>query len=78
MKIKKFVYTKIGDDKDYSYAEITVESGVLFWKKTETKKIFKPKFSSYWRYLDNGKFTEGFDVEDMAASASALRRLTDA
>lgn len=78
MKIKKFVYTKIGGGKDYSFAEITVESGVLFWKKTETKTIFKPKFSSYWRYLDNGKFTEGFDVEDIEASALARRRLTDA
>ena len=60
MMYKNFRY--IGMANGMHFAEIDVVSG-LFFKKTETKKIFKKHAN--WQFLDSGFFTNGFDIERM-------------
>jgi len=49
----------------YSYrATVEVETGLLWWKKTETKEIRKGRYDVFWHFIDTGKFTPGFVVKD--------------
>lgn len=46
-------------------AEVDVETGVLFWKKKTRRKIMR-QYGGYWFFCDNGKFTTGCQVENLA------------
>ena len=53
--------------------DITTTTGIWFWKKsvTETKSVYKQKFSSFWRYADTGDFPEGHAIENLASAYTA-------
>ena len=52
------------------FASVDVTTGFLFWKKTERKNISR-KIGDYWFFVENGKFTPGFQVEELARSWTA-------
>lgn len=47
-------------------ATIDVTTGSLWWKKTETKTIVSRMGIGPFFFKDTGKFTPGFEVDDMA------------
>lgn len=51
-------------------AEVDVTTGWWFWKKTRRVRIFRP-FGEYYRFLDNGEFTPGLSVENLARAWKA-------
>lgn len=66
--------------KPFSYcefAEVTVETGCLWWKKFTTVTVFKEQYLSHWRFVDTGNYTPGRVVENMYASYIAKLRLKD-
>jgi len=74
MKITEFVLTdriKNGYTLEDLYASVSVTTGMLWWKKTERRKIFKSASSLFWKFLDTGKYTPGFQVEALADAARA-------
>lgn len=56
-------------DRKY-VAEVNVTTGYLWWKKTEPRKIVK-KFAGSWFFADTGKFTPGFDAEELERAWNA-------
>ena len=62
-----------------SYATITVTTGLLWWKKTVDKAIFRPNFCADWRFIDNGQFTpRHHDVNAMSVAYEARQTLSNA
>lgn len=45
---------------------VDITTGFLWWRKVETKKVFKEPLSPNWRFLDTGKFTPGYEVEALS------------
>ena len=67
----KLVETKGTNPLDWMFfAEVDVETGALFWKKKQRKKVAR-QYCGYWFFIDNGKYTPGFDVEHLAAAWQA-------
>jgi len=52
-------------------ALIDITTGFWFWKKVETKEICKSDYLSSWFFKDTGKFTPGFEVENLIRSYEA-------
>lgn len=52
------------------FAEVDVTTGALWWKKTERKKIRK-EYGGDWHFTDTGKFTPGFQAEELARAWKA-------
>jgi hypothetical protein len=52
------------------FAEIDHHTGFIF-RKTKTRKIFKEH--TFWKFLDTGKFTSGFKVDDLDAAEKAQK-----
>ena len=52
------------------YASVDVTTGFLFWKKTERKNIYR-EYGKNWFFVESGKFTPGFQVEELARSWTA-------
>jgi hypothetical protein len=58
--------TNIRDVKQsggYTHATVDATTGIWWWKKTEARKVFKPSYSIFWYFSDDGCFTPGFIVE---------------
>lgn len=53
-----------------SYAEVTVRTGHLFWKRFKRAKIYRVLGSS-WRFLDTGQHTPGWQAENLASAWKA-------
>jgi len=73
MKISNFelVETKGSDSLDKQFlATVDVETGFLWWKKTKNVKIRK-KFACHWFFEETGKWTPGWEVEDLARAWTA-------
>lgn len=73
MKLSNFVLTKTEGNSilDFVFfAEVDVETGCLFWKKTERKTIIK-KFAEHWFFLDSGKFIPDYQADDLSRSYAA-------
>ena len=79
MKIVSFKFTeKKGEGQDaILYASVEVVTGSMFWKKRARKIIFKNWGDLYWRFLDNGEFTPGRDVESLERAVLAQERLKE-
>lgn len=45
-------------------AEVDVTTGILWWKKTECRKVFK-EYAGFWYFVDTGKFTPGIEIENL-------------
>lgn len=69
MRYKDFKITKIVNPSSVwsktIFAEVTEKVGYFFSKKEVTRGVFKTGISSYWRYLDTGEHTSGFEVEGL-------------
>jgi hypothetical protein len=67
MKLSNFVLirTKGNSCIDFEYfAEVDVTTGSLWWKKT-TRKTIKRNYIGSWHFTDTGKFTPGFQAEEL-------------
>lgn len=49
------------------FAEVDVETGLLFWKKKERMQIAK-RFAGHWFFVETGKFILRQDINDLARS----------
>lgn len=47
------------------YADATIETGMLFWKRTEMKTIFGRIGSPYWKFADTGTTLPYFPILDL-------------
>lgn len=68
MKIDNFKYLHRTSDniaETVFHASIDMTSGVWFWKKTETHRIVRTYANRYWKFLDTGRFTSEYFVEDL-------------
>lgn len=77
MKISEFSIKKIIGTSalDWEYfAEVSVTTGMLFWKKTERRQIHR-KYADYWHFVDNGQYTPGNQVERLARAYEAKASL---
>lgn len=73
MKISNFKLLKTKGSSALNwvyYAEVDVTTGWWLWKKTETVKVFRP-YGEFYRFLDSGKFTPGYELENLAAAWQA-------
>lgn len=52
------------------FASVIVTTGVLWWKK-ERAKMIRRDYAGNWHFVDTGKFTPGFQAEDLARSWQA-------
>ena len=75
MKLSNFklIKTEGTNPTDWRYyASIDVETrGIMFWRKhIETKKIIR-KFACFWHFVDTGKYTPMYEVENLARAWTA-------
>lgn len=61
----RFIKTKGVGFKKIHIAEVDIETGVLFWKKKETKKVACSSGSIYWYFIDTGEYTPDHQVENL-------------
>jgi len=54
-------------------ATVDVTTGFWFWKKTETRKVFKSPTNVYYRFMDTGESTPGHDVENLSKAYFAQK-----
>lgn len=67
MKITEF--QPIQSPKDYVIARVVVES--WFGLKVETREVFRETYSAYWKWLDNGKWVPGVEIDQLEAASKA-------
>ena len=73
MTLSEFVLTdKTGSSAlDWVFhAEVSVTTGMLWWKKTVRRKI-RRKFCDPWFFVDTGNYTPGFQAEALARAYEA-------
>lgn len=75
MKLSNFVMIYTSGKEPLYLAEVDVTTGALWWKRTERKTIFKPKFSLYWSFLDSGEFTPDQQAEFLEKAYQAKQAL---
>jgi len=61
---------------DIYIAQVKVDTGWLLWKKTKTLKVTRT-YGGPWFFIETGKFTYGFVVEELARSWSAKNGYKD-
>ncbi|MDA8128725.1 MAG: hypothetical protein M0Z73_08540 [Betaproteobacteria bacterium] len=73
MKLSNFVLTRTKGktplDLEY-FAEVDVETGALFWKKT-TRREIRREFAGQWHFTDSGEFTTGYQANVLARAWKA-------
>jgi hypothetical protein len=78
MKLSEFVltHTKGGGllSKEY-FAEVSVTTGFLWWKRTERRKIYRE--GGYWSFMDSGEFTPKFQAEALERAYRARESLRE-
>ncbi len=73
MKLTNFELIKTTGDSSLNtvyHAAIDVETGMLWWKKTERLEIQR-KCGGYWFFVESGKWTEGVVVDELARAWTA-------
>ena len=73
MKFSGFILiAKTGkNEADWKYfAEVTVTTGVLWWRKSARRKIQR-NYGSYWIFADTGEFAPDGDIEALARAYQA-------
>ena len=77
MTLSEFVLThtkgKKALDREY-FADVSVTTGALWWKRTERHKI-RRDYTGFWHFVDTGKFTPGFQAENLARAYAARASL---
>jgi hypothetical protein len=78
VEIKDFIYKgSIGEVKDgrtVYFADITVVSGFLWWKKEEVREVCSPRMD-YWFFTDTGKWTPEEEMRLLVLSYKARSRV---
>ena len=73
MKLSNFELTKTQGNSPLTkvfFASVDVETGMLFWKKKE-RRMIRRKYAGHWHFVDTGKFTPAYQVEDLARAWEA-------
>ena len=77
MKLSEFVLThtkgKNALDLEY-FADVSVTTGALWWKKTERRKI-RREYAGSWHFVDTGEFTPSFQAEQLERAYAARESL---
>jgi hypothetical protein len=73
MKLTDFVITC--EKGGFTFAEVSVTSGCLWWKKTTRRMLFKP-YNGCWRFMDTGEYTPDLQAEDAEITHLAQRAFT--
>ena len=79
MKISNFkiISTKKGLDifsPKTIIAEVDITTGIWPFKKTKVKQVVNDGIG-YWFFLDTGKFTPSYDVEELYRAYTALHSI---
>ena len=77
MKFSNFAITETkgcGSDKTF-YGKLDATTGVLFWKKTITRKVAR-QLGSNWFFSDTGKWCPSYEVEALERAFRANNDLT--
>jgi hypothetical protein len=76
MKLSEFVltHTKGGPLNREYFAEVSVTTGFLWWKRTERRKIYR-ECIGFWRFLDSGEFTPVLQAERLERAYRARESL---
>jgi len=75
MRYSNFVFIK--ETKEHKYAAVLETRWFWIFKVTRMIRVFKPKYSSYWRDLETGQFTRAFIIEDLYQAWQALQDVKD-
>jgi len=67
MKVVEFHLIKT--TKEYHFARVIVES--WFGLKSEARDVYRERFSSFWKWLDDGKFVDGSEIDRLEESRKA-------
>jgi len=70
MKLSNFRY--LARDSGYELASVHETTGWGPWKRVKRREVFLEPRSSFWRFLDTGETTPGYQVEHMAIAAKAV------
>lgn len=77
MKLSEFVLThtkgKSPIDLEY-FADVSVTTGSLWWRKTERRKI-RREFASLWHFVDTGESTPGLQAKNLERAYRAQESL---
>lgn len=75
MKLSKFKFIKKSGTFPFekSHAEVSVQTGYLWWKKETKALICKDGIS--WFFESDGKFTPGSQAEDLARAYEATNEI---
>lgn len=57
------------------FAEVTVSTGILWWRK-ETRRTIRRKYAGSWHFADNGEFTPGFQAQALERAWDAQQALS--
>lgn len=77
MQLSNFVLTKTKgrnalDLEYFAEVDVTVVTGILWWKKTHTEiREIRREFGGFWHFTDNGQFTPCGQAECLARAWSA-------
>lgn len=77
MILSEFVLTKTIGDRPLNleyFASVSVTTGALWWKKIERKTIHR-EYGGYWHFVDDGKFTPFYQVEELERAYKAKETL---
>jgi hypothetical protein len=72
MKLSNFELTKTKgknalDLEYFAEVDVTTETGILWWKKSETiRREIRREFCGKWHFTSDGKFTHGIQAEELA------------
>lgn len=55
-------------------AKVDVTTGMLWWKKTETKEIMQ-QYASFWYFVDTGEWTPDRQAEHLSRAYEAQNNL---
>lgn len=68
MKLHTFRNLRFNRETDTAYADVEVQTGFLWWRRTETKQVYAPTYCTpvgLWSFLESGEHTPGFQCEKL-------------
>ncbi len=80
MKLSNFKIICEAKTSEYTkdiFAEVTVTTGFLFWKKTVVRRIMVSKPIGMWFFIDTGEATPLFEIEKLERAYEAQQKLND-
>lgn len=65
MEISAFQLHEDRCTEEYTIASVIVTTGVLWWKKSKRREVFKKTYGIHWRFAATGDFTPDEKVENL-------------